>query len=209
MRFEKKGDSSNTFINYSSNFSSNSILIQTQSSSDSELVTFDQELETFQLLYIKLHSKYGNHFPALLNQNQLIVNKNKFEVNPRQSQFLIPITIYTNKLSGLEIIVKYLRENHSLQYNEIAVLLNRSQKTIWQAYNSSKKKYPSHFVIRQTQYSIPLQILANRNFSVLESLVKYLKENYHLKLHEIASLLFRDQSTIWTVYNRSMKKMVS
>jgi hypothetical protein len=53
--------------------------------------------------------------------------------------------------------------------------------------------------------TIPLDILRDRNLSVLESIVEYLK-NKGLSFHEIAILLNRDERNIWTVYNRAKKK---
>jgi len=53
---------------------------------------------------------------------------------------------------------------------------------------------------------IPLSVLQDRSVAVLESIVEYLKEEKNLKYSEIATLLNRDQRTIWTVYNRVKKK---
>ena len=52
---------------------------------------------------------------------------------------------------------------------------------------------------------IPISIF--KNSSPLESLVKYLKDNLDLSLSEIASLLNRDQRTIWITYNNASKKI--
>jgi len=53
---------------------------------------------------------------------------------------------------------------------------------------------------------IPSNIFRDRNLSVLEVLVEYLKEQRNMTYHEIAVLLNRDDRTIWTVYNRAKKK---
>ena len=53
---------------------------------------------------------------------------------------------------------------------------------------------------------IPSSVFLDRNISVLEALVKYLKEQKKLTYHEIAVLLNRDDRTIWTCYSRAMKK---
>ena len=55
---------------------------------------------------------------------------------------------------------------------------------------------------------IPLRVLQNRNIAVLEAIVAYFKEEKQMKYSEIATLLNRDQRTIWTVYNRVKKKRV-
>lgn len=53
---------------------------------------------------------------------------------------------------------------------------------------------------------IPSHIFLDRSISVLEAIVKYLKEKKGMTYHEIAVLLNRDDRTIWTCYNRVKKK---
>mgnify|MGYP001616360892 CR=1 FL=1 len=53
---------------------------------------------------------------------------------------------------------------------------------------------------------IPSFVFKDRRLKVLEVLVEYLKEDCNLSYHEIASLLNRDDRTIWTVYQRALKK---
>ena len=53
---------------------------------------------------------------------------------------------------------------------------------------------------------IPSNIFKDRSLSVLEAIVKYLKEKRNLTYHQIAELVDRDDRTIWTVYNRVIKK---
>ncbi len=116
----------------------------------------------------------------------------------------IPLSIFSKELSSLESIVKYLRENLNYTNKQIAKLTKRSEKTIWQAHNSSKK-FPK-FKLEFSKYYLPLSILSNRKFAVLESIVKYLRENLKLNYSEISKLLKRDERTIWTVYSRVKKK---
>ncbi len=53
----------------------------------------------------------------------------------------IPSNIFQDRsLSVLEIMVEYLKEQKSLSYHEIAVLLNRDDRTIWTVYSRVKKK---------------------------------------------------------------------
>ena len=56
--------------------------------------------------------------------------------------------------------------------------------------------------------NIPSYIFKDRSLSVLEAIVKYLKEERMLSYHEIAVLLKRNDRTIWTVYSRVKKKHV-
>lgn len=55
-------------------------------------------------------------------------------------------------------------------------------------------------------YSVPIAILSDRTLSALEHVTAYLKEHHGLSYKEIATLLNRDQRTIWTTYQRSKKK---
>ena len=118
----------------------------------------------------------------------------------------IPSCIFNNKLSSLESVVKYLKENLDLKYSEIAKLLNRDDRTIWATYSNSRKKFAKRFAVENNKYFIPALIISNRSLSVLESIVYYLKDDCNLKYSQIALLLCRDQRTIWTVYNRRRKK---
>lgn len=118
----------------------------------------------------------------------------------------IPVSVFNETLSGLETISKYLKENLNLDYQAIAEFLSRSQKTIWQAHFYAKKKFPQKFLVQHSEFFIPVSALQNRKLSILESITSYLKDSCQLKFHEISSLLKRDQSTIWTVYQRAKHK---
>ncbi len=120
---------------------------------------------------------------------------------------LLPISIFNNReLSCLETIVKYLKEEVKLRFHEIALLLNRNDRTIWTTYNNAIKKRKEKLLVRESRFFIPISILEDRQFSVLESIVSYLKGNFNLRYSEIATLLNRDERNIWTVYNKAMKK---
>ena len=49
-------------------------------------------------------------------------------------------------------------------------------------------------------------MLTDRSLSFMESAVFYMKDIKQMTYHEIAASLNRDDRTIWTVYNRAMKK---
>jgi len=54
-----------------------------------------------------------------------------------------------------------------------------------------------------------VSILKDRNLSVLENIVSYLKDTLGFRYHQIAVMLNRDDRTIWTVYHRAKKKAVT
>ena len=120
---------------------------------------------------------------------------------------LLPISIFNNKeLSCLETIVKYLKEELNLRFHEIALLLNRNDRTIWATYNNATKKRKERLPVKESKFFISISILKDRKFSVFESIVSYLKDNFNLRYSQIAILLNRDERNIWTVYNKAMKK---
>jgi len=67
--------------------------------------------------------------------------------------------------------------------------------------DSTAEKRPERSIVL-----VPSSIFKNRQLAVLESLVCYLAETESMSYHEIASLLNRDDRTIWTVYQRTLKK---
>ena len=128
-------------------------------------------------------------------------------VGKRLPEDKIPIDIFKNdKLSALETISKYLRENYGLTFSKIGELTNRDPRAIGRTYYNASKKLSSRLVSRKSKFHLSASILQNRKLSVLENIVSHLKDKLSLSYHEIAILLNRDDSTIWTVYNRAKKK---
>ena len=118
---------------------------------------------------------------------------------------LLPLDIFTNGASGLESISKYLKDIQGLRYCEIASLINRDSRTIWGACKSANEKSPDA-ICGDSSIKVPISIFEDRSLSVLEALAEYLKEILNLRYCKIASLLNKDQRTIWTVYKRAKKK---
>jgi len=59
----------------------------------------------------------------------------------KKLKIAIPVSVFSNrKLTALEAVVYYLKDYCSFSYHEIAVLLNRDDRTIWTVYNRRKKK---------------------------------------------------------------------
>jgi len=125
-----------------------------------------------------------------------------------RDELLLPSSIFDNdKLSSLETIVKYLKENKELPFVRIADVLGRDQRSIWTTYDHARKKMPAKHHEDGAKFWVPAKIFADRTLSVLETLVRFLKEQQQYSLHAIAEALHRDDRTIWTVYDRAKKKL--
>ena len=90
-----------------------------------------------------------------------------------------------NLYNAFQLVLKSLKEKHDLNTREVIELIAPHDKEA---------------------LTIPIQILQNRQFGVLEATVVYLKDEIGLKYSEIARLLNRDDRTIWNVYNNAKKK---
>jgi DNA-directed RNA polymerase specialized sigma24 family protein len=81
----------------------------------------------------------------------------------------------------------------------------RQQRRRWRtikADDNSRKENE----LRQKHSTVPSAIFLDRELAPLESISEYLKDEKGLTYHEIATLLGRDDRTIWTCYNRAKKK---
>ncbi len=142
-----------------------------------------------------------------LSSEEIIELVNKLLKVPVKEEVKVPISVFKNeKLGALETIVKYLRENKLLSFKQIGSLTNRNDIALAVSYRNSKKKLEEKFVEEISPYYLPVSILQDRKFSVLENVVSYLKDTFGLTYHKIAILLNRDDRTIWTVYQRARKK---
>ena len=118
----------------------------------------------------------------------------------------IPLSVFSiKKLSTLEIIVKYFKENLHKKYHEIALILNRNDRTIWSTYHNSIKKFKGPLFVKGPDF-VPVSIFSSRKKSVLESLVVYLKDNLGYSYTKISRLLKKDYQTIYTSYRRGKSK---
>jgi len=118
----------------------------------------------------------------------------------------VPISVFRASLSSFEIIVRYLKDEQHKSVNEVARLLKRATPTIYETYRNSKKKHPEALDTSDTSILIPFDLISQRDYSVLEHIVSYLREQQHLPLVKIAELLHRSPSTIKTTYWRWTKK---
>jgi hypothetical protein len=118
----------------------------------------------------------------------------------------LPLSIFSRELSPLESVVKFLKEEFNQNISTIARTIGRDQATIWLTYNHAQKKKKEKIIISETKYWIPISLFKDRKLSILELVVEFLKDSYHLSYHQIAVLIERDDRTIWTVYQRAEQK---
>jgi hypothetical protein len=126
----------------------------------------------------------------------------------KSSKDCIPIGIFDNeKLSIFEAVTKYMKEDLSMRYVDIGRILGRDDKTIWATFNRTKKKFSKRFGKIDSEMTIPFDGFSNHNLTIFESVVYNLKQS-GLTNHDIGLKLKRDDRTIWSVLDRSKKKMM-
>ena len=141
----------------------------------------------------------------------LIPIKEKYKVSLEElfalmhEELFFPAEVVNKKLTILEAVVKYLKEEEELSLSEISKNIKRDERNVWHIYDNARKKHSEKFVVKEVKFWIPIGIFSEK-LSALESIVFYLKEKFSLTYHEIAILLKRDDRTIWTVYQRAKKK---
>ncbi len=139
-----------------------------------------------------------------------IKEKNKISLDELFSlvkeQLFLPAAIFNKKLTVLESVVKFLKEEKNFSLHKISGIIGRDERNIWHIYNKAKKRYSKKFIIKNVKFWIPVSIFSDNKLSAQESVVVYLKEKFSLDYHQIALLLKRSYSTIWTVHNRASKK---
>jgi hypothetical protein len=169
---------------------------------------------------LKNTSLYADQY-SLTNSSDISTKIFNYDVNISPSDNLkisfsretfIPLHILKNN-SSLEAIVYYLKEILNLTYADIASLLNRDQRTIWATCSNAKRKNISINVnvdeSSEDAYVLylPLNLFTSRVFSILETVVFYLKNDQNLSFNQISDLLGKNYRTIWTVYRRALKKL--
>lgn len=136
-----------------------------------------------------------------LGQKYRIPKKNLRDV----SEILVPVSVFSTELGGLEALVKYLKENLGLGNVEIAEELNRTPQTVWTAYNRASGKSVRR-LSDEGDMKISLSVLGDRSLTIFENVVVWLRER-GMRYSEIGDILNRDQRNVWTIYSRAIKKV--
>mgnify|MGYP000507102108 CR=1 FL=1 len=146
-------------------------------------------------LLLQLHTNQDFKLDHLLN----IFNEVKQE-------YSIPLSIFSHHLHPAEALCKYLKEKEGLNNQEIAVLLNRHQKSVWSTYQRARQKMRKKFSIKNEQYHLPLSIFNNRSYSLLESVVQYMNHTHKLSNKQVAKLLGKSSNSIAVLAKRAREK---
>lgn len=117
-----------------------------------------------------------------------------------------PISTLHEKLTVLESVVKYLKEEQSYNLRKIAEVLGRNEKNIWHAYHNATQKVPAPIRGEPSSILVPVEIFSENKLAPLESLVVFLKDQHNISFAAVARLLSRNASTIRTSYTRAKKK---
>jgi hypothetical protein len=161
-----------------------------------ELLGKDKSAQALKLLLESFSEKYGMSSADVISA-----------LSGKSVEDGIPLAVFrTDKISCLEIIVKYLKEETKKTYHQIAIILNRDDRTIWSTYNNSMKKHKTRLSSGDRKVIIPYSIFAGRENSILESLIIHLKDKLNYSFNEIALLLSKDYQTIYTTYKRGRAK---
>jgi len=142
----------------------------------------------------------------------LEIIKNQFNISSddlakllMSNEILVPIEIFAErKLSLLQSLVKYLRENKNNTNKKISDLLIKDNRSIWLAYEKAKQRKAEVFTITKSELNVPLLIFKGKD-SLLGPLVLYLK-SLGFSNRNIAEKLNRGETTISTIYRRSLQK---
>jgi hypothetical protein len=119
----------------------------------------------------------------------------------------VPLKLFSNRSLGvLEVLVKYLRENQALSYSDIAMMLNRNDRTIWATYRKAAMKHGERFAVGGQELGVPCNIFIDRKLGPLQALTLYTKKELNMSFNEISSALKRDYRTVWLSYQNGVRK---
>ena len=151
-----------------------------------------------------LKDKYNIGIEELLQESR----RKEIKEVKEELEIQIPVEIFAGELSPAEALCKYLKENKKMKFSEISRLINRDERTVWTNYIHANEKKKKKIYIEKTEKKIliSVNIIANRRLSVLESIVKHLKDERFRNI-EIAEMLGKDQRNISTLYLRAKKKL--
>lgn len=124
-----------------------------------------------------------------MSKTYKLSNKNRDNNNFNRNNALFLSQVYNKNKNLVDSLSEFL--------NNIKKKYNLDDQTILKLLKEKDK-----FIL------IPISIFKN-NLSPLEAVVKYLKEKINFNFHKIASLLERNDRTIWLTYSNAVKKKIT
>ena len=140
---------------------------------------------------------------AGLDREQLLLLKEKIESALHEDEILLPVSIFSIDLSPGEALVQYLHENRDMPLSQVAELLHKSNSTIWTTYSNARDKGVE--LKDDGGLRFPLSRYTDK-YSLLESIVIYLRDEKHLSNKKVAQLLGRSQPVTSIAYNRGKSR---
>jgi len=127
-----------------------------------------------------------------------------------KGEISVPLSIFSTSLPPAEALCSFLRENKKLSYKEIAVLIGRNEKSVWavcrrtaENRQKGKKGFPA---LSRKEHLLPISIFQDRSYSILESVLSYLRTTYRLSNPQIAALLKKSPNSIAVLMKRAREK---
>ena len=93
-----------------------------------------------------------------------------------------------------------------MSYSEIGTLLKRDERTIWNSYAKAKEKKEEPYQLEEIKIRIPIEIFSNEKLTMLEALIKHLKEQ-GFGYSEISRLINRDPRNVRTIGINAQRKI--
>jgi hypothetical protein len=95
--------------------------------------------------------------------------------------------VLSNELNAINTFIDNFIDKHNVSFEEVLELLNGIRE-------------------KETPAIIPSCIFKERELGILESVTKYLKEEFKLSYHQIAELIGRDDRVVWVTYHNAIAK---
>jgi hypothetical protein len=101
----------------------------------------------------------------------------------------VPEEVRLNEeLRAIDTFIENFSEKHHIPFDEVLKLLSELRAR------------------EKSAFIIPSFILREKKLGILESVTKYLKEEFKMSYHDVAKLLKRDERVVWVTYNKAIRK---
>jgi DNA-directed RNA polymerase specialized sigma24 family protein len=122
------------------------------------------------------------------------------------SEDSVPLSVFAGGLTPSAALCSYLKRERCLSFHEIAVILNRDDRSVWTSCARAERRPVRRVDMKDDDILIPLAVFQDRSRSILEHVVSYLRETRGLSNSRIARLTNKNPSAIATVANRADEK---